>query len=182
MRARLFLASARHGLEGSQTVKFDGYSNQRFVRMRILDRESQFPSTRSKYLLVRLPNLPAPQFLRTFCPEEASERSNSCWRADLRTPNPPVSELLFSTDQNEFYRGVRLSSSQDSKEWSFVTGGEIYRYRQGDKPKESLRIIFPETFARFWRAEIIDGDDLPLSKVALEFRGLDRHVTFRAHF
>ena len=170
----------KHGLEGSQTVKFDGYSNQRFLRVRILDRESQFPVDSLEISSRSSSEPPRSAIPANFLPDVASEKSNSSWRADLRTPNLPVSELLFSTDQNEFYRGVRLSSSQDGKEWSFVTGGEIYRYRQGDKPKESLRIIFPETFARFWRAEIINGDDLPLSKVALEFRGLDRRVTFRA--
>src|SRR6266404_1709286 len=170
----------KHGLEGSQTVKFDGYSNQRFLRVRILDRESQFPVDSLEISSRSSSEPPCTAIPANFLPDVASEKSNGSWRADLRTANLPVSELLFSTDQNEFYRGVRLSSSQDGKEWSFVTGGEIYRYRQGDKPKESLRIIFPETFARFWRAEIINGDDLPLSNVALEFRGLDRRVTFRA--
>ena len=170
----------KHGLEGSQTVKFDGYSNQRFLRVRILDRESQFPIDSLEISSRSSSEPPRSTIPANFQPEVTSEKSNSSWQADLRTANLPVSELLFSADQNEFYRGVRLNSSQDGKEWSFVTGGEIYRYRQGDKPKESLRIIFPETFARFWRAEIINGDDLPLSKVALEFRGLDRRVTFRA--
>jgi hypothetical protein len=88
--------------------------------------------------------------------------------------------LLFATDQPEFYRAVRLSSSQDDKEWNFVAGGEIYRYHQAGKSRESLRIDFPETFARFWRAEVINGDDPPLSNAALEFRGADRLLTFRA--
>src|SRR6267154_3120488 len=170
----------KHGLEGSQTVKFDGYSNQRFLRVRILDRESQFPIDSLEISSRSSSEPPRSAIPANFLPEVALEKSNSSWQTDLRTPNLPISELIFSTDQNEFYRGVRLSSSQDGKEWSFVTGGEIYRYRQGDKPKESLRIIFPETFARFWRAEIINGDDLPFSKVSLEFRGLGRRVTFRA--
>ena len=170
----------KRGLEGNQTVQFDGYSNQRFLRVRILDRESQFPVDSLEISSRSSSEPPRSAIPANFLPAEASEKSNSSWQADLRTANLPVSELIFSTDQNEFYRGARLSSSQDGKEWSFVTGGEIYRYRQGDKPKESLRIIFPETFARFWRAEIINGDDLPLSNVALEFRGLDRRVTFRA--
>lgn len=170
----------KRDLEGNQTVQFDGYSNQRFLRVRILDREKQFPVDSLEVLSRSSSEPPRSEIPANFSPQEASEKTDSRWRVDLRTPNLPVSELLFSTDQPEFYRAVRLSSSEDDKEWSFVTGGEIYRYQQAGKPKESLRITFPETFARFWRADIINGDDLPLSKVALEFRGLDRRVTFRA--
>jgi hypothetical protein len=170
----------KHGLEGNQTVQFDGYSNQRFLRVRILDRESQFPVDSLEVFSRSSSEPPRSVISANFSSEKTPEKTESRWRIDLHTPNFPVSELIFSTDQREFYRAVRVSSSQDGKQWDFVAGGEIYRYHQADKLKESVRITFPETFARFWLTEIINGDDLPLSKFSLELRGVDRQVTFRA--
>jgi hypothetical protein len=170
----------KRGLEGNQTIQFEGYSNQRFLRVRVFDRENQFPVDSLEVLSRSSSESPRSVIPANFWVEETPEKTDSRWRVDLRTANLPASELIFSTDQPEFYRAVRLSSSQDAKEWGFVAGGEIYRYRQANKLKESLHITFSETFARFWRAEIINGDDPPLSKVAPELRGLDRHVTFRA--
>ena len=41
-------------------------------------------------------------------------------------------------------------------------------------------MTFPETFARFWRVDVLNGDDQPLTSVRLEFRGVERQIYFRA--
>jgi hypothetical protein len=170
----------KRGLNGNQTIHFDGYSNQRFLRICILDSEAQFLVDSVEVFSRSTSEPPRSPIPARFSPEQSSEKTESRWHVDLHSPSLPVSELLFSTDQPEFYRAVRLSSSADDKDWDFVAGGEIYRYRQAGKSRQSLRIDFPETFARFWRADVINGDDRPLSDAPPELRGADRNLTFRA--
>ena len=170
----------KHGLDGNQTVQFEGYSNQRFLRLRIMDPDSQFPVNGVEVLSRNLFEPPRSPFPAAFSPEKFPDALQSSWRTDLSTPNFPVSELDFATPQSEFFRAVRVSTSEEGKEWSFRAAGEIYRFRQSGKLRESLRIDFPETFARFWRVDIVDGNDRPLVDVHLEIRGLERRVTFRA--
>jgi uncharacterized protein DUF3999 len=170
----------KHGLDGNQTVQFEGYSNQRFLRLRIMDPDSQFPVDGVEVLSRNLFEPPRSPFSAVFSPEKFPDALQSSWQTDLSTPNLPVSELDFATSQSEFFRALRVSTSEEGKEWSFRAAGEIYRFHQSGKLRESLRIDFPETFARFWRVDIVDGNDRPLADVHLEIRGLERRVTFRA--
>jgi len=62
------------------------------------------------------------------------------WTLDLGSTNAPVNSLDFTTGQQEFFRGVRLSVSADGKEWSPAGGGEIYRYVGDSRREESLRV------------------------------------------
>src|SRR4051812_10910201 len=169
----------KHGLEGNQTVHFEGYSNQRYLRIRILHPGAQVPVDGIDILSWSTSEPPRSPIPSTFSSEKTDDATETRWRSDLSTPNLPISELDFSTDQQEFYRAVRASRSSDTKEWSFAAAGEIYRFRQNGKIRESLRINFPENYARFWRVEIINGNDQPLANTRLEFRGLERHITFR---
>jgi Protein of unknown function (DUF3999) len=169
----------KHQLEGNQTVQFEGYSNQRFLRVRILSPERQIPidsvevlSQDSKSTPERL-SIPA-----SFASESSADSSESHWLTDLGTGNLPVSEISFSTAQPEFYRAVRISTSEDKKDWHYRCAGEIYRFREGDKLKESLRILVPETFARFWRVEIVNANDQPLTDTHMQFTGLPRQLVF----
>lgn len=170
----------KHGLDGNQTVQFEGYSNQRFLRLRIMNPDSQFPVNGVEVLYRNLFEPPRSLFPAAFSPEKSPDTLQSSWRTDLSTPNLPVSELDFAISQSEFFRAVRVSTSEEGKEWSFRAAGEIYRFQQSGKLRESLRIDFPETFARFWRVDIVNGNDRPLADVHLEIRGLERRVTFRA--
>jgi hypothetical protein len=169
----------KHGLDGNQTVQFQGYSNQRFLRVRIFSPEHQIPidnvevlSQDSKYEPERS-SIPS-----VFTPDSSADPTESRWFANLGTSNLPVSEVDFSTEQPEFYRAVRISTSEDNKDWNYHCAGEIYRFRQGEKLKESLRIAFPEIFARFWRIEIVNANDQPLANTRMELRGLPRGLTF----
>jgi hypothetical protein len=98
----------------------------------------------------------------------------------LASPNFPVSEVDFSTGQPEFYRAVRISTSEDHQDWVFRASGEIYRFRKAGKLAESLRISFPESFARFWCVDVVNGNDRPLTDLTLELRGIERNITFQA--
>ena len=91
-----------------------------------------------------------------------------------------MAELNFETDQREFYRAVRILTSADSKEWQPTGGGEIYRYSVTGRTEESLRVGFYERGGlRFWRVEILNGNDLPLSSVRLSLSMSRRFALFR---
>jgi hypothetical protein len=170
----------KHGLEGNQTIQFGGYSNQRFLRIRIFDQAEQFTVDNVVVLSQHSQsNPPRSVISAAFHAESSPSATESQWSADLGTPYLPISELDFSSEQPEFYRAVRISTSQDGREWSYQSSGEIYRFHSGDQTKENLRIRFPESFARFWRVNIVNGSDPSLSNVAVQLLGLDRTITFR---
>jgi hypothetical protein len=170
----------KRGLEGNQTIQFEGSSNQRYLRLRILDPDGQFPVDSVEVLSCSCSEPARTALPSAFSAEKSPDDTESRWAADLGTPNLPVSELDISTDESEFYRAVRVSTSDDGKEWSFRAAGEIYRFHQAGKLKESLRLNFLEAFARFWRVDIVDGNDRPLPNAHLDLRGIERRVTFRA--
>ena len=169
----------KHQLEGNQTVQFQGYSNQRFLRVRIFSPEHQISVDNVEVLSQDSKSEPARSSIPSvFAPDSSADPTESRWFADLGTGNFPVSEVDFSTAQAEFYRAVRISTSEDNKDWTYRCAGEVYRFRQGEKLKESLRILVPEVFSRFWRIEIVNANDQPLANIHLELSGLPRGLTF----
>lgn len=169
----------KHQLEGNQTVQFEGYSNQRFLRVRIFSSDHQFPVDNVEVLSQDSKSNPGrTPILSVFRQDSSADPTESRWSADLGSSNLPISEVVFSTPQSEFYRAVRISSSEDGQDWSYRRAGEIYRFHQSENLKESLHIVFPEAFARFWRVEIVNASDQPLPNVHLELTGLPRDLTF----
>jgi hypothetical protein len=170
----------KHGLDGNQAVQFEGYSNQRFLRVRVFDPDRQF-AVDSVEVLSRQSTEPPRIFVSaTFSPKTAPESTESRLCTDLTSRNFPVSEVDFSTNQPEFYRAVRISTSEDEKDWAVRASGEIYRFTKSGKLAESLRISFPESFERFWCVDVINGNDRPLSGLTLDLRGIERRITFQA--
>jgi hypothetical protein len=169
----------KHQLEGNQTVQFEGYSNQRFLRVRILSPDHQFPVDNVEVLSQDSKSKPERSAISAvFTPDSSADPTESRWSADLGTGNLPISEVLFLTPQSEFYRAVRISTSEDGQEWNYRRASEIYRFRQGEKLKESLSVVFPEIFARFCRIEIVNANDQPLPDVQVALTGLPRSLTF----
>ena len=171
----------KHRLEGNQTVRFEGYSNQRFLRIRIFSPEHQLPVDNVEVLSQDSRSEPERTSIPSvFVPDTSADPAESRWFTDLGTGNLPVSEVDISTAQAEFYRAVRISTSEDNKDWNYRCAGEIYRYRQGEELRESLRVLVPESFLRFWRIEIVNANDQPLSNTHMELRGLPRGLAFPA--
>lgn len=167
-------------IDGTQTIPFQGLY-ARYIRVRIFQTASQFPVHGIQAIhgiarLARRDAIPA-----TFASEASEEPGVSRWRVGLGAENIPVSEISFTTTEPEFYRAVQMSSSADGKEWRVHASGEIYRYEHAGKVRESLRIFFPEFLGRrFWRVEIINGNDRALAGVAIALRGVQRKLLFRA--
>src|SRR6266699_2213238 len=125
-------------VDGTQTIPIQGLSS-RYVRVRIADPSGQFPVSGISVLHEETYKVPTTEIPAAFTAEKSSDPTESFWRAALASPNQPVSEVELRTDSAEFYRGVRVSSSVDGKQWSYCAAGVSCRYRQDDKTRESLR-------------------------------------------
>lgn len=148
--------------EGNQTISYSE-NNARYIRLRILDGTKRFPVTRAEasyHVTEEAERAPVPVSL---APDAQAGPQASVWRADLGAATLPISEVRFEVEQAEFHRAVRVRSSNDGQEWEFNASGEIYRFRQGDKLQEWLRVDFPPARGRrYWRVEVLNGSDPPL--------------------
>jgi hypothetical protein len=174
----------KEGLEGNQTLHYSE-NNARYLRVQIRESANQFPITGAAVF-------PSSQSRKDVIPEQwitlqsargpdaGTPTGTTMWTLDLGTTNAPINALEFSTDQPEFFRGVRLSVSADAKEWSPAGGGEIYRYIGDSRREESLRVpVYGYPGVRFWRAEILNGNDAPLANPRLSASMVPRLVLFR---
>jgi len=180
VEARAPIARFRsRAVDGTQTIPIQGLSS-RYVRVRIADPSGQFPVSGISVLHEETYKFPRKEIPAAFTADKSSDPTESFWRAALASPNQPVSEVELRSDSAEFYRGVRISSSVDGKEWSYWGSGVIYRYKQDDKTRESLRIEFPEISGdRFVRVEVINGNDQPLANVSLTLAAVPRTLLFK---
>jgi uncharacterized protein DUF3999 len=180
VEARAPIARFRsRAVDGTQTIPIQGLSS-RYVRVRIADPSGQFPVSGISVLHEETYKIATKEIRAAFTAEKSSDPTESFWRAALASPNQPISEVELRTDSAEFYRGVRVSSSVDGKEWSYWGSGVIYRYKQDDKTRESLRIEFPEVSGnRFVRLEVINGNDQPLANVTLTLAAVPRTLLFK---
>ena len=173
----------KENIEGSQIV---GYSenNARYLRLRILEPADQFqvtgvevfssPSMEKESLITS--GIPLTAMLP---PDATSEASQTRWTVDLGSSAIPVAKFNFETTQREFYRAVRVLTSADAKEWQASGGGEIYKFVVGGRTEESLRVQTYELWGpRYWRVEILNGNDAPLSSVRMSLGMTWRFVLF----
>jgi len=172
----------RENLEGSQTIRYSE-NNARYLRLRIQEPSEQFSVTGVEVFASQgvEKEEPSPAPLIALLPPDArTESSLTQWTVDLQSAAIPVAELNFETDQREFYRAVRILTSADSNQWQPAGGGEIYRYSVAGKTEESLRVSSYELGgSRFWRVEILNGNDVPLSSVRISLAMSRRIALFR---
>jgi hypothetical protein len=174
----------KEGLAGNQTVHYSE-NNARYLRVQIRETSRQFPVTAAAVF-------PSSQSQKDVIPQQwislqtarnpdADMPANATtWTLDLGATNAPVNSLDFTTDQREFFRGVRLSTSADGKEWSPAGGGEIYRYIGDSRREESLRVsVYGYPGVRYWRVEILNGNDAPLANPRLSASMIPRLILFR---
>jgi len=166
-------------IDGTQTIPFQGLSS-RYIRVRIADPSEQFPVGGLTVLHEETYKFDTKEIQAAFAAVKSTDPEENVWRADLQTPNQPVSELQIGTDSEEFYRAVRVSASSDGQEWSYWASGIIYRYPHGDNKRESLNIEFPENAGcRFVRVEVINGNDQPLSNVHFALAAVPRTILMK---
>ena len=180
VEARAPIARFRsRAVEGTQIISFQGLSS-RYVRVRIIDQSAKFPVDGISVLNQKEVRQQTADVAGSFTEEKSTDPTESVWRTSLASPNQPLSVLTVQTDSAEFYRAVRISASSDGQEWSYWGSGVIYRYKQGEKIRESLRIEFPEiTGNRLLRVEIINGNDQPLATVRFVPAAVPRTLVFK---
>lgn len=173
----------KENLEGNQTVRYSE-NNARYLRVRIQEAGHSFqvagievfaspalkkeaPAEIAKPLVVSLP------------PDVAGAGAQTQWTVDLGSATIPVASFNLETTQPEFYRAVRILTSTDGKEWQPAGGGEIHRYAVGGKTEESLAVSCYESWGpRYWRVEVLNGNDAPLSAARLSLVMPQRFVLF----
>lgn len=170
----------KQGHEGTQTVPYSE-NNAFYLRVRILDGEKQFPVTGAS-ILYQTSEPPERVPLEIgLLPDASPPVGRSGWIADFGAGTIPVAEVRFDIPgPAEFIRAVELSASADKKEWSTFARGEIYRYRQSERVPEQLAISLPYEgpSGRYWRVEIVNGNDAPLEGVTPHFYSTPRHIVF----
>lgn len=180
VEARAPIARFRsRAVDGTQTIPIQGLSS-RYVRVRIADASGQFPVNGISVLHEESRKFQTKEVSAAFTQQKPTDTTESAWQATLFSANQPVSEVAIISDTAEFYRAVRISSSSDEREWSYSGSGVIYRYKQGDKVRELLRVEFPEiSGSRFIRVDVINGNDQPLANVGLILAAVPRTLIFK---
>jgi hypothetical protein len=155
---------SKENIVGSRMVHYSD-NNARFLRIRIFESARQFPVSSVEVLFSREFQEPIRTSLPSqFTPDPTASATSSRWIADLGSGSFPVSGVAIETSQSEFFRIVHLQTSEDGQDWQYYFSGEIYRCKQGDKQAESLRVFSHEGWhQRFWRIEVLNGNDAPLA-------------------
>jgi hypothetical protein len=174
----------KENLAGNQNIRYSE-NNARYLRLRIQETSHQFPVTSVDVYSspgMEKEFLPAAgvPLMAMLLPDSSSSPSQTQWTVDLGSSTIPVAQLHFETTQPEFYRAVRILTSADQKDWQSAGGGEIYRYSVGGKTEESLLVRCYEIWGpRYWRVEVLDGNDARLSAVRMSLALASRFALFK---
>ena len=165
VKDRAPIASFRkENIAGSRRVQYSD-NNARFLRVQIFETSHQFPVSSVQIFFTRESRTPLRVPLTSsFTADSTAPANVTRWVADLGLGSFPVSGVAIDTTQPQFFRIVHMQSSEDGKEWQDFCSGEIYRYQQGEKQAEASQVFSPEAWhRRYWRIEIVNGNDVPLT-------------------
>jgi hypothetical protein len=173
----------KENLEGNQTVRYSE-NNARYLRVRIQEAAHTFEVTgmevfSSPAIATESHAEKGALLTALLIPDSSGAPSQSQWTVDAGGAGIPIATFNFETTQPEFYRAVRLLNSADGKEWQSVGGGEIHRFLVDGKTEESLGVQSYEMWGpRYWRVEVLNANDAPLSAVHLSLTMPLRFVIF----
>lgn len=162
----------KENLEGNQLIRYSE-NNARYLRVRIQEAEHTFQVTgmevfSSPAFKPEIPSESGTLLGAALLPDSTGAPSQTQWTVDLGAAAIPIARFNFETTQPEFYRAVRLLNSTDQKEWQSVGGGEIHRFVVNGRTEESLGVQCYEMWGpRYWRVEVLNASDAPLSEVRL---------------
>jgi hypothetical protein len=169
----------KEGRDGTRIIHYSE-NNARYLRVRILDGETQFPIAGAVvFHETSGPKERVPLEVQAV-PEANSAARRTVWTADLGGRGAPVTEVHFEVGPMAFVRCVDLSASDDQKEWSTFATGQIYRFHQGEKVEEQLMVSIAYGGAghRYWRVSVENGNDAPLADASVRLYTTPRHVVF----
>jgi hypothetical protein len=174
----------RENIAGSRLVRYPD-TNARYIRERIFEPAHRFPVSSASVLFVQEPKETPQETLPIALQLDSNASSNAAktstrWTVDLGQSNVPVDGVRFTTTQPQFFRVMRLQSSDDNENWVEYCDGEIYRYKQAEKQTESLQLTTPFVYwkPRYWRIEILNANDAPLTGVTATLLATPRVLLF----
>jgi hypothetical protein len=166
--------------EGVNTIPYSE-NNARYLRIHILDGAEHFWVAGAN-VFHKTVTPPERIFLaQSFAGGAPSTPQRSAWIADLGASGMPVSGVSFEVAPPvEFIRTVEIFASDDDRKWLRVAQGEIYRYYQENVSQEQLTVLIPFGGARgrYWKVEVVNGNDAPLDGVTLQLSAVPRHIVF----
>ena len=166
--------------EGVNTIPYSE-NNARYLRIHILDGAQQFWVAGANVFHKTVTPPERVSLSQSFARGAPSTPQRSAWIADLDANATPVSEVLFEVaPPAEFIRTVEIFASDDGRNWSRFAQGEIYRYYQDKISQEQLQVLIPFGGAqgRYWKVEVVNGNDAPLDGVTLHLSAVPRHIVF----
>lgn len=166
--------------DGANTIPYSENDAQ-YLRIHILDGEKQFSVAGANVLhkTVTPPERVAQS--ASFEKGEPSTPQRSAWIANRGAAGMPVSAVRFEVAPPvEFIRTVEIFASDDGKKWLRFAQGEIYRYYQEKVSQEQLVVTVPFGGAqgRYWKVEVVNGNDAPLDGTTLYLSAVPRHIVF----
>jgi Protein of unknown function (DUF3999) len=167
-------------IAGSRLVRYPD-TNARYIRERIFEPAHKFPVSSVAVSFSREPKATPQETLPiTLEIDPKASKTSTRWTVDLGQSKMPVDGVRFTTSQPQFFRVVRLQSSDDNENWVEYCDGEIYRYKQGEKQAESLQVTTPFVYwkPRYWRIEILNANDAPLAGVTATLLATPRALLF----
>ena len=171
---------AKENIAGSRLVRYPD-TNARYIRERIFDPAHRFPVSSVDVSLSRELKEPAQDTVPIALQlDSKAPKTSTRWIVDLGQSKVPVDGVRFVTSQPQFFRVVRLQSSEDNENWLGYCDGAIYRYKQGGKQAESLQVTTPFVYwkPRYWRIEILNANDAPLAGVSATLLVTPRALLF----
>jgi hypothetical protein len=153
-------------------------TSARFLRLRIFYRKARF--TMRTMIAGRQAKVPPDRAPVTALldPEPSTTSRTTVWRIDLRAKTP-VDEADFESAQPAFSRLARVLASADGQDWKLVREGIVFRTARDSTPTERLSVAFPPHRDRYWRVELQNENDPPLTAVRLRLSMTPRRIVFR---
>jgi Protein of unknown function (DUF3999) len=166
--------------EGANTIAYSE-NNAQYLRIHILDGEKQFSVAGATVFHKTVTQAERVALSVSFANGAPSAARRSAWIADLGAAGMPVSEVGFEVGPPaEFIRTVEVFASDDGQKWLRFAQGEIFRYYQEKVSQEQLVVAIPFGGARgrYWKVEVVNGNDAPLEAVTLQLSAVPRHIVF----
>ena len=149
----------------------------RWIRLRVLDGRAVFPLDGAR--LARAASAPPSLAVaaRATGGERPSDEPNTQrYTIDLRVPDAAIAAVRIDAATPTFARDVDLARSDDGTTWYPVATGSIARFAHGTP---QLDVTAGGVRARFWRIDIRNRDDAPLSGVQVMLLACPHELIFR---
>ena len=93
----------------------------------------------------------------------------------------PTNRLAITTEEENFYRQVRLEGSNDAETWTLLQRSEIlYSFNTPRFVGNKLSLSYPESTFRYFRLTILNEDNPPLPIDSVSVFGFLRKLIFPA--